>query len=140
MYRLCSNTTWLEFTMEYDLEFYSALGGPPTGYKKTVLNQYINLYVRRIKNTTTKQPLDASSQNQYLKQIFHRFCLKNIQYHKHDFWGCGGLLAVVKMTFEEKYIRFYKTFHKKFKNDENLILCSKSLSDGGVILNSDLSI
>ena len=33
---------------------------------------------------------------------------------------------------EDKYIKFYKTFHKKFKNDENLILCSKTLSDGGV--------
>ena len=28
---------------------------------------------------------------------------------------------------EEKYIKFYKTFHKKFKNDKNLILCSKTL-------------
>ena len=28
---------------------------------------------------------------------------------------------------EEKYIKFYKTFHKKFKNNENLILCSKTL-------------
>ena len=36
---------------------------------------------------------------------------------------------------EEKYIKFYKTFHKKFKNDKNLILCSNSLSDGGVISN-----
>ena len=33
---------------------------------------------------------------------------------------------------EEKYIKFYKTFHKKFKNDKNLILCSKTLNDGGV--------
>lgn len=33
---------------------------------------------------------------------------------------------------EKKYIKFYKTFHKKFKNDENLILCSKTLSDDGV--------
>ena len=33
---------------------------------------------------------------------------------------------------EEKYIKFYKTFHKKFKNDENLILCSKTLSHRGV--------
>ena len=33
---------------------------------------------------------------------------------------------------EEKYIKFYKTFHKKFKNNENLILCSKTLSDSGV--------
>ena len=39
---------------------------------------------------------------------------------------------------EEKYIKFYKTFHKKFKNDENLILCSKTLCDGGVISNSAL--
>ena len=38
------------------------------------------------------------------------------------------------MIFEEKYIRFYKTFHKKFKNDENLILCSKTLNDGRVSL------
>ena len=65
MYHLCSNTTWLAFTLEYDREFYLALGGEPTGYKKTVLNQYINLYVRCIKKTTTNQPLDASSQNQY---------------------------------------------------------------------------
>ena len=35
---------------------------------------------------------------------------------------------------EEKYIKFYKTFHKKFKNDENLILCSKTLSHRGMIL------
>jgi len=35
---------------------------------------------------------------------------------------------------EEKYIKFYKTFHKKFKNNENLILCSKTLNDGGVEL------
>ena len=33
---------------------------------------------------------------------------------------------------EDKYIKFYKTFHKKFKNKQNLILCSKTLSDGGV--------
>ena len=41
---------------------------------------------------------------------------------------------------EEKYIKFYKTFHKKFKNDKNLILCSNTLSNGGVILNSDLEV
>ena len=34
---------------------------------------------------------------------------------------------------EKKYIKFYKTFHKKFKNDENLILCSNTLCDGGVV-------
>ena len=39
---------------------------------------------------------------------------------------------------EEKYIKFYRTFHKKFKNDENIILCSKTLSYGGISLNSDL--
>jgi len=39
---------------------------------------------------------------------------------------------------EEKYIKFYKTFHKKFKNDKNLILCSKTLNDCGVIQNSEL--
>ena len=30
---------------------------------------------------------------------------------------------------EEKYIKFYKTFHKKFKNDKNLIHCSNLVSD-----------
>jgi len=39
---------------------------------------------------------------------------------------------------EEKYIKFYKTFHKKFKNDKNLIHCLYLLSDGGVISNSAL--
>ena len=39
---------------------------------------------------------------------------------------------------DKKYIKFYKTFHKKFKNDENLILCSNLLSDGGVEGNGDL--
>ena len=33
---------------------------------------------------------------------------------------------------EKKYIKFYKTFHKKFKNDKNLILCSNTLCYGGV--------
>jgi len=35
---------------------------------------------------------------------------------------------------EKKYIKFYKTFHKKFKNDKNLILCSNLNSDGRMIL------
>ena len=39
---------------------------------------------------------------------------------------------------EEKYIKFYKTFHKKFKNDKNLILCSNSVGNGGVSSNSEL--
>ena len=39
---------------------------------------------------------------------------------------------------DEKYIKFYRTFHKKFKNDENLILCSNLISDGGVSLNREL--
>lgn len=39
---------------------------------------------------------------------------------------------------EEIYIKFYKTFDKRFKNNENLILCSKTLSDRGVDLNSDI--
>ncbi len=39
---------------------------------------------------------------------------------------------------EEKYIKFYRTFDKRFKNNENLILCSKTLSDCGVDLNGDL--
>ena len=39
---------------------------------------------------------------------------------------------------EEKYIKFYKTFHKKFKNNENLIHCFELLSDGGVEQNREL--
>ena len=39
---------------------------------------------------------------------------------------------------EKKYIKFYKTFHKKFKNDENLILCSKTLCYSGIITIIDL--
>ena len=33
---------------------------------------------------------------------------------------------------EDKYIKFYETFHKKFKNGENLMLSSKALSHGRV--------
>jgi bisphosphoglycerate-independent phosphoglycerate mutase (AlkP superfamily) len=39
---------------------------------------------------------------------------------------------------EEKYIKFYKTFHKKFKNNENLIHCSNLVSNGGVSSNREL--
>jgi len=39
---------------------------------------------------------------------------------------------------EEKYIKFYKTFHKKFKNDKNLIHCFELLSDGWMILSTEL--
>ena len=39
---------------------------------------------------------------------------------------------------EEKYTKFCKTFHKKLKNDKNLILCSNSLSDGGVVSFAEL--
>ena len=40
---------------------------------------------------------------------------------------------------EDKYIKFYKTFDKRFKSNNNLILCSKTLSDSGVIHNSKLT-
>ncbi len=36
---------------------------------------------------------------------------------------------------DEKYIKFYKTFDRRFKKDDNLILCSKTLSNGGVVSN-----
>ena len=39
---------------------------------------------------------------------------------------------------EEKYIKFYKTFHKKFKNDKNLILCFVQDRDCRVSLYSEL--
>lgn len=35
---------------------------------------------------------------------------------------------------DEKYIKFYKTFDRRFKKDDNLILCSKTLCDSGVDL------
>ena len=38
---------------------------------------------------------------------------------------------------DKKYIKFFKTFDKRFKYNDKLILCSKTLSDGGVSLNSD---
>ena len=34
----------------------------------------------------------------------------------------------------DKYTKFYKTFDRRFKNNDKLILCSKTLSDGGVDL------
>jgi len=40
---------------------------------------------------------------------------------------------------EEKYIKFYKTFHKKFKNDKNLIHCFKLLSNCGMSASSDFA-
>ena len=40
---------------------------------------------------------------------------------------------------EEKYIKFYKTFHKKFKNDKNLIHCSNLVSDSRIILSSGVN-
>jgi hypothetical protein len=38
---------------------------------------------------------------------------------------------------EEKYIRFYQSFHKGFQN-KKLILCFVQVSHGGVILNNVL--
>ena len=39
---------------------------------------------------------------------------------------------------EEKYIKFYKTFDRRFKNNKKLIHCINSVSNGGVISNSAL--
>ena len=39
-----------------------------------------------------------------------------------------------------KYIKIYKTFHKKLKNDEKLILCSKLLSHGRIALSIELKL
>ena len=33
---------------------------------------------------------------------------------------------------EERYKKFYRTFDKRFRDNENLILCSNTLCDGGV--------
>tara|TARA_B100001057_G_scaffold197336_1_gene198022 strand:- start:394 stop:552 length:159 start_codon:yes stop_codon:yes gene_type:complete len=38
----------------------------------------------------------------------------------------------------DKYTKFYKTFDRRFKNNDKLILCSKTLSDGGVVWNREL--
>ena len=35
---------------------------------------------------------------------------------------------------EKKYIKFYNTFDKRFKNNKKIILCSKTLSNGGIDL------
>ena len=43
-----------------------------------------------------------------------------------------------KLKMEEKYIKFYKTFHKKYKNNENLILCFIQVSHCRVTQNSEL--
>ena len=40
---------------------------------------------------------------------------------------------------KEKYIKFYETFDKRFKNNKNLILCSKTLSNGRADLNREFS-
>jgi hypothetical protein len=33
---------------------------------------------------------------------------------------------------EEKYIKFYKTFDKRFRNNKTLIHCINSVSNGGI--------
>tara|TARA_B100000963_G_scaffold353559_1_gene368468 strand:+ start:1371 stop:1499 length:129 start_codon:yes stop_codon:yes gene_type:complete len=40
---------------------------------------------------------------------------------------------------EEKHTNFYQTFDKRFKNNKNIIICSKTLSDGGIILSAELN-
>ena len=39
---------------------------------------------------------------------------------------------------EDKYIKFYQTFDKRFRNNKKLIHCFELLSDGGVSSNSEL--
>ena len=41
---------------------------------------------------------------------------------------------------EDKYIKFYKTFDKRFKSNNNLILCSKTLSECRVSLSAELDL
>lgn len=41
---------------------------------------------------------------------------------------------------EEKYIKFYKTFDKRFRNNKKLIHCINSVSNGRVSSNSELAI
>ncbi len=40
---------------------------------------------------------------------------------------------------EERYKKFYRTFDKRFRDNENLILCSKLLCDGGISKSSDFA-
>lgn len=39
---------------------------------------------------------------------------------------------------EDKYKKFYMTFDKRFKNDKNLILCSKTVGHCGIGLRAEL--
>ena len=39
---------------------------------------------------------------------------------------------------DKKYIKFYKTFDRRFKNNKKLIHCINSVSNGGVEQNREL--
>ena len=54
-------------------------------------------------------------------------------------WKQMGKKPITRsIKVEEKYVKFYKMFHKKCKNDQDLILCLNTLSDCGVEGDSDL--
>ena len=99
---MCTNMIFNESTLEDDREFYSLLSGEKSGSKKLILNRCCNIYTLNIQNTKTKQPLDFTTQNQYLKQVFGIFHQKGILYRMGDFYGDGGLLGVVKQDYENK--------------------------------------
>ncbi len=41
---------------------------------------------------------------------------------------------------EDKYIKFYQTFDKRFRNNKKLIHCINSVSNGGMSLNRELNL
>ena len=102
IHNMCTETVFIERTLSTERLFYQILSGEKTESKRLVLNRCCNIYTLNIKNTWTKQPLDFTTQNQYLKQVFNIFHLKGILYRQGDFYGEGGLLGVVKQDYENK--------------------------------------
>ena len=79
---------------------------------------YFDVGKKNIRSRTAVEKLGAVLSDKTDEKVFYRI-------DKERYFG-------VQIIMEDKYIKFYKTFDKRFKSNNNLILCSKTLSDGGV--------
>ena len=78
---------------------------------------YFDVGKKNIRSRTAVEKLGAVLSDKTDEKVFYRI-------DKERYFG-------VQIIMEDKYIKFYKTFDKRFKSNNNLILCSKTLSDGG---------
>jgi hypothetical protein len=108
---LCCTKSELDDCLTYDYNFFHLLSGEKEQWKQVIINKMMILYfLRRHNKRYPTKPLDASTFQQYAKQLFVEFHKSGIKYDMNkDFNALGEFHSIVVAKWKE-----FKTVDEQF--------------------------